>query len=101
MTDNIVDITNRLPHYIGVMKCLHCHHSWEGTLPITVNVRAIPCPQCNLERGVFATNAEPRNNEMFWICNNCEGDVFYVVTGEEGPQLLCASCAERTPMGEF
>lgn len=98
---DIVDITDKLPHFSGEVKCLHCGHTWAGVLPITVDVWHIPCPQCQLERGVFACNAQPREGEKYWVCNTCDRDVYYVVSNCNGYELLCASCGERTPIGDI
>ena len=86
MIGEVVDITSRMPHTSGQVKCMNCQHEWVAVAPVGTTV--FDCPKCSACKGVFMGFALP---EEFFMCRRCTGYLFALTrTGE-----ICVSCGEE------
>lgn len=88
MADNVINLDDhrKTPHLRGNAQCLHCKHRWEAVAPVGVLI--LKCPNCELEKGVYACLVMP---DVHWRCGSC-GNVFFAITPTAA---MCAMCGEE------
>ena len=82
---NVTSLDDYRPTLQGEAICTECKHTWQAVIPETDDKETLECPSCQRYFGVFRGTLMP---EVFWRCNDCESDLFYLTP--EGHQ--CRSC---------
>lgn len=90
---NVVDITAKLPHKTGQIKCLHCGHESTQVIALKDDQLAFDCSECGLEKAVWAGITMPLPDEERLACETCDGEFFYVLRNGE---CMCVECGART-----
>lgn len=76
------------PHISGNAKCLACKHEFTAVAP--VGTTDLTCPECLLERGVWAYPLTPADGKI-WQCS-CGGFHFFILLNG----YMCVSCGRQT-----
>lgn len=97
MTD-IVDLNQykkeRTIHRNGHAQCTHCRHQWY-MVAVPEGTDAFDCPNCGLEKGVFAAHCRMDEDEYF-TCD-CGSLYFHLMRSKEhGEYDMCVNCGKRT-----
>jgi len=85
--NNVVSLDSARPHMRGPAKCLNCDHEWEAV--DLVGSQILECPECGLDKGIWAALNLPKEGDLVWTCNGCDGIYFFRVSGEG---WMCATC---------